>query len=92
MAEMMPRTVPPAGWSPPHRAPRLRRAAELIELSAPSSPFPARALRVARDMRLRATALELAGEVEDLDAAIELIREAGGAGPMRSSSLYAESV
>lgn len=53
------------GWAPPDRAPGLRRAADLIEQRAGQCAVPQRALRLARDLRLRATEIELANYAPD---------------------------
>jgi hypothetical protein len=55
------------------RAPRLRRIADLIDQQADRARFPARARRLARDMRVRATELELGGY--DLDPVNEYTEE-----------------
>lgn len=46
----------------PERAPRLRRLAEMVECSAPEAADPGRARSLAREMRMRATMLELGPE------------------------------
>lgn len=58
----------------PERAPRLRRVAELVERGAGEAAFPERARRLARDMRVRATELELGADtyVEPDDFAAEI--------------------
>lgn len=62
------------GWSPPDRAPRLRRAADLLMLRAETSSNPARARRLARDMRIRAAKLELgAHDTDKLETALVLL-------------------
>lgn len=50
------------GWCAPDRAPRLRRAAAMLTLAAARAENPDRVRRLARDMRIRATELDLAGE------------------------------
>ncbi len=50
------------GWCPSDRAPRLRRAAALLTLAAARAENPDRVRRLARDMRIRAAELDLAGE------------------------------
>ena len=68
------------GWAPTDRAPRLRRAAGLLESRADASSDPEKARRLARDMRLRAVKLELGSYADDeLDEAVDLMREVGGA-------------
>lgn len=63
------------GWSSPARAPGLRRAADLIEASAATCLHPARALRLARDMRIRAQAVELEWvDGDELATALDLMR------------------
>lgn len=60
------------------RAPRLRRIADLLDLQADTSPFPARARRLARDMRVRATELECGTDEPDkADRYTEEIRAIG---------------
>lgn len=51
----------------PDRAPRLRRLAARIDEQADFAAFPSRARRLARDMRIRATELELGGEPPDTE-------------------------
>ena len=67
------------GWSAPDRAPGLRRAAELVERAARLDDDPVNVLRLkrlARDMRMRAQAIELDGELRDgLADAVELMRQ-----------------
>ena len=59
------------------RAPRLRRIAELVELQADNAKHPDRARRVARDMRLRAAALEVgdhrASDEETIQATLKFM-------------------
>jgi hypothetical protein len=62
------------------RAPRLRRLAERVESQAPGSSSPAKAMRLAREMRLRASELEtglvLSDEYETFRLLAELVDEA----------------
>lgn len=58
------------GWLPSDRAPRLRRVADLVELQAEASLNPDRARRLARDMRIRAAAIELGAFAGDGVAAL----------------------
>jgi hypothetical protein len=65
------------GWSSPSRAPGLRRAAALIDASASKCTNPARARRLARDLRIRAAGVELERvEGDELAIAIALMRDA----------------
>lgn len=62
----------------PERAPRLRRIAGLIDDQAHLACFPDRARRLARDMRVRATELELGtDDADDVDGYTAEIRAIG---------------
>lgn len=61
------------GWSPASRAPALRReATRLEEQVAPRHPFPDRVLRLARELRTRAAAVEC-GAPDDAELAREAL-------------------
>ena len=64
------------GWSAPDRAPGLRRAAELVEIKAKRTGDAVQRLRLerlARDLRIRAADIELAGD-DALGDAMEQFR------------------
>lgn len=68
------------GWASSDRAPRLRRVASMLEalVKAKKCDRPERALRLARDMRLRAAKIELGMHCDaELDEAIALITTFG---------------
>jgi hypothetical protein len=56
----------------PDRAPRLRRLAEVVDQNAAEAANPLRARRLAREMRLRATLLELGPEASIDEEVAEL--------------------
>lgn len=71
------------GWASPDRAPRLRRAAVLVEAQAKGSDNPVAARALARKMRARAQLVELRGYEQDaLDEAMKLMRELAGTTPL----------
>lgn len=65
------------GWTPAERAPQLRRTADWLEQQAKNTEFPDRARRLAREMRMRATAIELGAYAEDdYEASLQQFRAA----------------
>lgn len=67
------------GWTPPDRAPRLRRAADVLMMRARLSEDPAKVRRLARDMRLRAAAIELgAYDLDDFEQYVAEFRSLAG--------------
>jgi hypothetical protein len=64
------------GWNSPDRAPALRRCAQwLEEVVAERHPEPCKVRRLAREMRMRATELELGPHADcEMDELIEFMQ------------------